>query len=126
MRIFVIMIRNALFGIYIICSIACGIGYYTALQTVKEQELIISNQNAALQIKKMELEELNKSITLQNSKINEYNNNADEYAKQIAILNQQLEVEISKHYMREQMTNPDSSDKEAIEWLRIKRNSISF
>lgn len=120
------MIRNIIFGIYIICSVVCGIGYYTATQTVKEQELIISNQNAELQIKKMELEELTKSIALQNNKIDEYKASANDYAKQIAILNQQLEVEIQKQYMREHMANQNSSDKEAIEWLRIKRNSVSF
>lgn len=120
------MLYKIAFVIYTVCAIGLGISYYSARQTIEEQNIIIKSQNTELAIKQMEIETLTNSVTEQNSKIDEYKNSAEEYAKQIAIVNSQLELEIQKQYMREHIENQNSSDKEAIEWLRVKRNSISF
>lgn len=120
------MLAKVVFVIYTLVALYTGYGYYSTSQTVKKQEQTINSLNAELQIKKLELQDLTDSISEQNHKIDEYKVNAEEYAKKIAILNSQLELEISKQYMREHMENQNSTDKEAIEWLRIKRNSISF
>lgn len=123
---FYFMLAKVVFVIYTLVALYTGYGYYSTSQTVKEQDQTINSLNAELQIKKLELQDLMDSISEQNHKIDEYKVNAEEYAKKIAILNSQLELEISKQYMREHMENQNSTDKEAIEWLRIKRNSISF
>ena len=120
------MLKNIIFIVCTVCAIACGIGYYTMSQTVKEQNLIIQKQDTELQLKSLEIDNLTKAISEQNLKINEYKENTESYSKEIADLNSQLELEIQKQYIRDHMENQNSSDKEAIEWLLIKRNSISF
>ena len=120
------MITKIVFILYTVIVIGFGISYYSNYQTMKEQSLIIDSLNAKIEIKNMEIEELTNQLNSQNAKIEEYKVNSEEYAKRITILNSELENEISKHYEFEHMQNQNSSEKEAIEWLRAKRNSVSF
>lgn len=120
------MLSKLYFGISMFSLISMMIACQVYKSEIKELQNTVNLQESELTIKKMELEALEKSIEEQNKKILAYQKDTSSFADSINELNTQLEQACKEPYTREGMCKSDSTEKEAMEWIRSKRNSISF
>lgn len=109
-------------------AIICVLCFYLCSFNNKINELSVINDSQEKTITILELEKsgLLASINAQNSMIKKYEESSASYKKMIDELNKVLNEESQKDIELESMNNKNSTEKEAIEWLKLKTKSLQF
>lgn len=97
---------------------------YILNEALKEKQLYIEKQATEIAILEMNQFTLKTIIESQNKKIEDYKSESEVFEQKINELNKELEKEHVQTVFEHPETN--ISEKEAIEWLKSKRGSVSF